>query len=292
MELIRLFSKPLLLYLLIVFCKIIVAQNIESGYLQVGENDSIYYEDAGSGTTLIFIHDGLLHSAVWDDQFSFFLKNFRVVRYDRRGYGLSSDAKGEYSNMDDLLSLFTQLKIDSACLIACSSGGALAIDFTLEHPEKVEALVLVGAIVGGFSYTRHFLNRGGHLPGHFENDLKESLYYASEDPYTICPENTRAKEKAIELVKKYPQRVYSRSKYVHHAVPAYKRLNEIKVPALIIVGEFDIPDVHAHSGVINAGIANSRRIIIPNAGHLAPLEQPDLFNQTVLNFFGVKNLVH
>ena len=283
-NLIKNFSKILSICLLIVFCNTTFAQQIEKSYFKVGENDSLYYEAAGSGTTLIFIHDGLLNNEVWDNQFSFFSKNYRVIRYDRRGYGLSSDAKGEYSNMDDLLSLFTQLNVNSACLVACSSGGALAIDFTLEHSEKVEALVLVGAIVGGFSYTRHMLTRGGHLPKNFKNDMEENLYYASEDPYVIYYKNIIAKEKAIELVKKYPSRVYNRPKVEHHDVPAYKRLDEIKVPAIIIVGEFDIPDVHAHAGVINAGIVNSRRYVIPNAGHLAPFEQPDVFNQIMLNF--------
>jgi pimeloyl-ACP methyl ester carboxylesterase len=65
---------------------------------------------------------------------------------------------------------------------------------------------------------------------------------------------------------------------------AVKSLSEIKVPALILVGEHDIPDVHAHAGVINAGIADSRREIIPRSGHLIPIEQPDLFNEAVMNF--------
>lgn len=284
MKINKYFSIPILLFILSVLFKMTVAQNIESAYLKIGDNDSIFYECKGSGETLIFIHDGILHREIWDGQFAYFSKNYKVIRYDRRGYGLSSDAKGDYSNLDDLLSLFTQLKIDSACLIACSSGGALAIDFTLQYPEKVEALVLVGAIVGGFSYTNHFRNRGGHLPENFKNDLEKSVYYVSEDPYIIYSENIEAKEEAVKLVKKYPKRVSRRSKYVYNPVPPYKRLSEIHVPALIIVGEYDLPDVHAHAGVINAGINASQRIVIPKAGHLVPFEQPEIFNKTVLNF--------
>ena len=65
---------------------------------------------------------------------------------------------------------------------------------------------------------------------------------------------------------------------------SYKFLNEIKVPTLVLVGEFDIPDVHAHSGVIEAGIPNAKREIISNSGHLIPLEQPGAFNESVLKF--------
>ncbi|MBN1271350.1 MAG: tetratricopeptide repeat protein [Candidatus Aminicenantes bacterium] len=66
--------------------------------------------------------------------------------------------------------------------------------------------------------------------------------------------------------------------------PAVKYLSEIKVPALILVGEYDIPDVHAHSGVIEAGIPKAKREIIFKSGHLIPLEQPQAFNASVLRF--------
>jgi pimeloyl-ACP methyl ester carboxylesterase len=65
---------------------------------------------------------------------------------------------------------------------------------------------------------------------------------------------------------------------------ALRYLPEIKVSTLILVGEYDIPDVHAHAGVINAGINGSGRLIIPGAGHLIPIEQPKLFNAAVLDF--------
>jgi len=66
--------------------------------------------------------------------------------------------------------------------------------------------------------------------------------------------------------------------------PALKALNEIQIPVLIIVGEYDIPDVFVHAGAIEAGIPNSQKVIIQNAGHLVPFEQPRIFNEQVLNF--------
>jgi esterase/lipase len=65
---------------------------------------------------------------------------------------------------------------------------------------------------------------------------------------------------------------------------AVKCLSEIKVPALIPVGEYDIPDIHAHAGVINAGIPNSKREIISGSGHLILIEQSVLFNEAVMTF--------
>ena len=275
--------KSVFISIFIFSCIFSVGQASSSGYIVI-DDDSIFYETAGSGNVILLIHDGLLHQEVWDDQFSFFSKDFKVIRYDRRGYGKSSPATGSYTHMDDLKTLYEQLEIDSAILIACSSGGALAIDFTIDYPQKVNGLVLVGAVVGGFSYTSHMSNRGGHLPESFENDLEESIYYVTDDPYAIYFKNTNAKKRAVEMIKNYPQRVYKRQKYTRRVPPSYLRLNEIKTPTLILVGEFDIPDVHAHAGAINAGILQSRRLVLPNSGHIIPMEQPELFNETVMGF--------
>lgn len=253
-----------------------------SGYLAVG-SDSLFYEVVGSGPAIVLIHDGLIHREIWDAQFSHFAEDHQVIRYDRRGYGLSSAATESYSNLDDLHRLFTELGLDSACVIGMSSGGRLAIEFTLAYPERVTALVLVGAVVRGFPYTQHFRTRGGHLPPGLTDGEPVRAYYAAEDPYEIYAENAAARERAMELVERYPVRATTHST-APEPPPAVRRLHEIEVPTLLLVGEYDIPDVHAHAGAIAAGIAGAVRQIVPSAGHLIPLEQPGLFDAAVLEF--------
>jgi pimeloyl-ACP methyl ester carboxylesterase len=226
----------------------------------------------------------MVNCLIWDEQFPVLAKNYRVVRYDRRGYGKSSDPQTQYSHIDDLKQLFTQLNIEKAIIFGMSSGGRLAIDFTLQYPEKVSGLVLVGAVVGGFGYTSHMNTRGGNFnPQSLNSDPEKIIkYFIMDDPYEIYSGNIKAKEKVMKLL---PYLV--RDNRVPTRPPdrvAVKFLSEIKVPTLILVGEYDIPDVHAHAGVINAGIPNSKREIIPKSGHLIPIEQPVLFNESVMNF--------
>ena len=119
------------------------------------------------------------------------------------------------------------------------------------------------------------------------------IYYESagkEDPYQMYVKNTKAKERCYQLLKANPQNAdFRKSTFVQPAErPAVKYLSEIKVPALILVGEFDIPDVHAHSGVIESGITGAKREVILNAGHLIPMEQPEAFNKVVLEFLKSK----
>ena len=278
-------------FLLALFVSVAVAQTGASGYVDVGHS-KIFYESAGKGDVLIFIHDGLVHREIWDEQFSYFSQKYRVIRYDRRGYGKSSEAKGVFSNLEDLLSLFAQLKVDKACLIAMSSGGRLAIDFTLQYPDKVSSLILVGAVVGGFPYTQHFYSRGGHLPADLKTTDERRYYYVVDDPYEIYRANKAATEKAARLVKNNPSKGHGSASDRPPGKPPYQRLDEINIPALILVGEFDIPDVHAHAGAIQAGIADAKRDIIPNAGHLIPLEQPALFNESVEKFLEGSDEIH
>ena len=256
-----------------------------AGYITVG-NDSIFFETAGTGPVIVLIHDGLVHREIWDAQFARLSETHRVIRYDRRGYGNSTPATGTYSNLDDLDRLFAALGVDSACLIGMSSGGRLAIDFTLRYPGRVTGLVLVGAVVGGLPYTQHFYTRGGHLPGGLTDMEQRRAWFAAEDPYEIYAENRSARARVTQLVARFPYRDRSTHRAASPAPPAVQRLREIQVPTLILVGEFDIPDVHAHAGAIAAGIAGSTRDIVPRAGHLIPIEQPALFNEAVLAFLG------
>jgi pimeloyl-ACP methyl ester carboxylesterase len=277
-------------YLIVSVCINSLSQNSENlnsamsdtGYILV-DGGKLFYESAGKGKNIVLLHDGMVNNKIWDEQFPLLSKTYRVVRYDRRGYGKSSDPETKFSNISDLNQLFIQLKIDEAIIFGMSSGGRLSIDFILTYPEKVSGLVLVGAVVSGFGYTSHMNTRGGHFdPQKMTDPVKVNEYFIKDDPYEIYSENTAAKEKVMKLLPFFARQ---------NSVPtqpatkvAVRSLSEIKVPALILVGEYDIPDVHAHAGVINAGIANSKREIIPRSGHLIPIEQPALFNEAIIAF--------
>lgn len=255
---------------------------VDTGYVSVN-GGKLFYELAGTGKNIILLHDGMVNREIWDEQFPLLAKTYRVVRYDRRGYGKSSDPEVKYSHIEDLNRVFIQLNIDKAIVFGMSSGGRLAIDFALTYPEKVDGLVLVGAVVSGFGYTSHMHTRGGKYdPRKYTDPVRVHEYYIMEDPYEIYSENTVAKERVMKLLPGLARE--NRVPTQPAAKVAVRSLSEIKVPALILVGEFDIPDVHAHAGAINAGIANSKREIIPRSGHLIPIEQPALFNEAIMDF--------
>ena len=111
----------------------------------------IAYDVVGSGPDVTLIHPGLWDSRTWDAQVPVLVgAGYRVTRYDVRGYGRSSRLTGErYSNIRDLSAVLDAAGVTQTALIGCSMGGGIAIDFTLEHPDRVWALMPVASGLGG-----------------------------------------------------------------------------------------------------------------------------------------------
>lgn len=233
------------------------------------ENGKIYYEERGSGaTSVVLIHDGIAHSAVWDAVWPAFCAKFHAIRYDRRGYGRSPEATTWYYETDDLATLLHHLKVGHAVIVGSSHGGELSIDFTLAHQDMLQQLVLVGAVVSGFPYSDHFLNRGMANSKPLEkNDVKAAIANWAKDKYVLAPGHDAAQKKLLDILSASPQDVNYQD-YARPTQAALPRLQEIHIPTLILTGDADIPDVHAHAGAIEAGIRGSRRVVLSDAGHL------------------------
>jgi 3-oxoadipate enol-lactonase len=265
---------------------------IPGSFLNV-ENGKIYYEECGAGSqTVVLVHDGIVHSAVWDAIWPAFCKSFRAIRYDRRGYGRSPEPTTWYTETEDLAALLRHLKVSKTVLVGSSHGGELSIDFTLQYPRMVQQLVLVGAVVSGMPYSDHFLNRGMENSKPFEkNDKIAGIANWANDKYVLGAGRDAARKKLLELLTANPQDL-THNDYARPTQAALPRLHEIEIPTLIVTGDADIPDVHAHAGAIEAGIRGSRRIVLNNAGHLPYLELPDEFTKVVSGFIQANDLSH
>src|SRR5438874_1545366 len=119
------------------------------GYLDV-DGGKIYYEVMGQGHPLVLIHAGVADCTMWDEQIGPFSRRYRVIRYDTRGYGRTTTEDVAYSNRQDLYDLLKHLGVEKTYVLGISRGGQIAIDFTLEHPDMVDALVPVNAGLGGY----------------------------------------------------------------------------------------------------------------------------------------------
>src|SRR6516165_10422201 len=157
------------------------AEDSTQGYFEVA-GGRLYYEQCGNGPAVVLLHDGLLHAVVWDDLWPYLCAKYHVLRYDRRGYGRSDAAKAPFSAEADLASLMEHVGMNRATLVGSSSGSALALDFAISHPAKVEALFLIGPAVHGMRSSDYFEQRGNEANAPLaKGDVKRAAENWSKD---------------------------------------------------------------------------------------------------------------
>ena len=255
-------------------------------YLNVS-GTRIYYEECGSGPAIVLLHDGLLHSVSWDEVWQPLATKYRVIRYDRRGYGRSEAAASLFSPADDVAKLLTHLKVRHAIVVGNSAGGALALDFAIQHPEMVDGLFLVGPVLHGMEFGAEFRERAKRNNEPMERDDAEAMSRNwSQDKFLVAGPDEKVRRKIYDELRANAEKLkkYDAALEEKLSPPARERLSEIKAPTMILVGERDIADVQAHAAAINAGVRGSRRIEVKDAGHLIQLEKPEEFVKRLNDF--------
>jgi len=116
-----------------------------------------------------------------------------------------------------------------------------------------------------------------------KGDIKGAIASATKDKYLTAPESDAARKRMADILIASPQDL-THPELELPVKPALPRLGQIHIPTLLLVGDADIPDVHAHAGAIEAGIPNARRVVISGVGHLMYLEKPDEFSRMVIAF--------
>ena len=266
----------------------------EYGYAKSGEA-RIYYEIAGQGTPLVMIHAGVADSRQWNNEFPYFAEQYKVLRYDMRGYGKSEPVEGEFSHMSDLVTLLDQVRLtDPLILMGCSMGGGLAMDFALAYPKRARALIMVDAGPGGLDLdlpsppefaeaeeafkagdldrvaeleTRIWFDGLSRTPGQVDQAMRQLAY--DMDRHALSLE-------ARGLGKRVP----------NSPTPAAERLGELKLPVLIIVGAHDTPYMHAAADYMLERIPSAQKAVIEAAAHLPNMDRPEEFRSIVEGFLG------
>lgn len=276
-------------------------QHIQAGFAEVN-GTTLYYEIAGAGHPFVLVHGHLLDRRSWDEQFAVFARRYRVMRYDQRGFGDSGlITKGKpYSDRQDLYELMGFLGIESAYLMGVSGGGALAIDFTLEHPEMVDALIPVTAGVSGFRPTEEMMSKYPEVGRMYEslNEAFEkhdiaraveiSLALWTDGPGRLpgqaAPDvRERVREMTTRNWERPDDEAQAETPPVPLEPPAVGCLSRIGVPTLVILGEWDGPNPLDQ---LATEIPGAKKVVMARTAHHPFMEKPAEFNQIVLDFLG------
>lgn len=257
----------------------------------------INYEIHGSGETMAFLHGYTGSGRDWAGQVEYFKDRYRLITIDHRGQGGSEapDREEDYSIeifSRDAFELLSNLGVNNICLAGHSMGGFTALQFALDHPDMIKALVLVDTSSGSYDMSPEYDELRATIEDLARNEGLEAAfkYDAANNPVRIARFERHPEQKELARRKVmqtsvdgyiYAHRTFSRWK------PVTDRLNEIKAPTLIYWGEEDAP-FERPSQVLRDSIANSMLVKIPGAGHSPHEEAPDAFN-SALDAFLNKN---
>ena len=271
-----------------------------TGYLETN-GGRIYYEVAGAGTPLLLLHAGICDCRMWDEQWAAFAAHHRVIRLDLRGFGHTTTEDVSFSNRQDLLDLLDHLGLERASVVGVSRGGQIAIDFALDYPERIAALIPVCAGISGYQPDEALIDpREIALFEQMEaaEEAEDWPLVASVDVRLWVDGPLQAEGRAAASVR---ERVYAMSMNNYQTVsvsgqaqpldpPAAGRLGALGVPTLVIVGDLDTSATQQMAKALAAGIGGAQQAVISVAAHLPNMERPEEFNALVLDFLTAKGL--
>ncbi len=262
---------------------------------------SLYYETDGhvSSPALLLIHAGVASLRMWDPVVPALEGDHHVVRFDTRGFGGTRTSDDPYSDRDDARALLDHLGIPEATVVGASRGGRIALDLALETPERVSGLVLVAAGVSGFPEVA--------LPDAervLADEMDEAEAAGDWDRladlevrfWCIGPDRT-----AEELDPAFVRLSHDLNRAnVAHAVeqpspvpldpPAFGRLGELALPALVIAGAHDASVALRQFEYARDELPGAESYLFADSAHLPSLERPVEFAERLREWLGLHGL--
>ena len=244
--------------------------------------------DGGGARWVTFVTGIANDLTMWDDQVPPLARDFRVLRYDLRGHGGSESTRGDYSIallVDDLKALLDQQKIQKTSLVGLGLGGAIAQAFAIDHPGRVDRLMPCccrARMVPEFAAMWHKLRdtvRQNGLEAIVEPTVQR---WFSEDFKAAHPE---VLEKIRRMIRGTTQEGYLGVTAAFLGLDVEGRLGSIRAPTLYVSGAND------HLGGppelmkgLSEKVKSARQVSVPNAAHIANIQNPEGFNQVLREF--------
>jgi 3-oxoadipate enol-lactonase len=267
--------------------KMIQPNSSKSLRLKCADGGWLHYTSAGEGAPVVLIHGFGLDLRMWDPQWRAFAQRHRVIRYDLRGYGVSSLPGGTYSHVDDLLALIDFLGAGPVHLVGLSLGGRVALRVAVQAPQAVRSLTLADAALDGHVWTDDWLQRWRAMTetakrGNLNGAKKLWREHILFEPANKNPKLAASLDLMVDR--------YSGWHLAHPdpgsspQTPVAQVLPSISIPSLVLVGELDLPDFRAIAQRLGQEMPQAELQTIAGSGHMSNMEAPQAFSELVLGF--------
>jgi pimeloyl-ACP methyl ester carboxylesterase len=246
------------------------------------------HDDVGQGPAVLLLHAGIADRTMWSEYLQPLAgAGFRVVAADLPGFGQAAAPALEDAPWNDVLATMDALNIERATLVGNSFGGAVALRVAALAPQRIGALALISspapgvdpspALAAAWQSEEAALERGD-IDAAVDAVLKAWL--AVDAPAALRGRVAEMQRRAFEL----QIGVAGAPEGDDPLESDPDGLSRVGAPALIAVGEHDMPDFHLAAEALARALPGARRSELAGAGHLAPLEQPEQFRDMLLSF--------
>jgi pimeloyl-ACP methyl ester carboxylesterase len=257
----------------------------------------LYFEETGSGTPVIFVHEYAGDHRSWEPQMRFFGRRYRAITYGARGFPPSDvpenvESYSQKRAADDILAVLNHLKIDTAHIVGLSMGGFAALHFGFHHAARARSLCIAGCGYGAEPDKQtQFKAEADAVAAAIE---KEGMRSFSEK-YAYGPTRVQYENKDPRGFAEFKQQLSEHSAVgsantqlgVQRERPSLfslvDQMKTLHTPALVVTGDEDwpclLPGVLMKQNIPTAALA-----VVPNSGHTLNIEEPDEFNRILLHF--------
>jgi pimeloyl-ACP methyl ester carboxylesterase len=249
-----------------------ITEACEAGYLEVNDI-MMYFELHGSGKPLLMMHGGASYIEAFEFQIQALSQVFQIIAPDSRSHGRTSDSDQPLSYelmAEDMIELLDLLGVEKAYVVGWSDGGIIGLELAINYSERVEKLVTIGASFSLDGMTDEF------------RDFVETAT-AEENPAPVVyqlhapdPSNWPVLIEKLRVL------------WLNQPNLTSDDLARILIPTLVIAGENEEVVSNEHTLELHQMLPNSELFLVPDAGHDAPVENPDAVNQAILEFLEVK----
>jgi len=265
-------------------------------YASAWDGVKLYYEEAGGGTPLVFIHEFAGDYRSWEPQMRFFARYFRCIAYNARGFPPSEvpEDPERYSQAharDDAIAVLDHLGFDRAHIVGFSMGGFAALHVGISYPQRARSLVIAGCGYGAEPDKREAFQAECEVAAaSFESNWEEAAKKYALGPTRVQFQNKDPRgwsEFARQLAGHSPKGLALTMRGVQKRRPSLWELvddmKRIDVPVLIMTGDEDDPCLEP-ALLMKRNIATSGLLVLPFSGHTINIEEPQVFNQALLEF--------
>ena len=258
----------------------------------------LYYEEAGSGTPVVFVHEFAGDIRSYEPQIRYFSRRYHCVAYNARGYPPSDvpDDFERYSQdraRDDIRAVLDGLKIEKAHIVGISMGGFAVLHFGFAYPERALSLVVAGCGYGAEPGKRQqFHDETARTAAQIaEKGMAEVAKTYGAGPTRVQYENKDPRGYA-EFMAQLMEHSTLGSANTMRGVQARRpslwdltdKMKALDVPTLVATGDEDDPCLEPGL-LMKRHIKSAALVVLPNTGHALNLEEPDLFNRACDDFF-------